>query len=486
MQRLKYAGQKILEYPFKPAETRLAKWATAIILGLYFVAGILHWGFFLNWGKIDFSLGDWHKCVAPFLVFLTNALRSGQLPLHGDNPLFDQGRYLGYPNGPISPQILLLYLLSPAEYVLANIWIFYTVGFIGLLLIRTRYHLSLVPFTVLFLLINFNGHITAHYVVGHMEWAGYFLLPYFVLLMLKMVEGERTGWGWVFSIAAIMLVLNLEGAVHFPIWCMAFMILLALFQPHYWMPVIKAVIASLLISMIRILPPAIEYYQSSGIMFIYGFFSVSHMIESFIVLQPPYLLDTPHTQIGGWEVDYYLGLVGFTFMVYFGIVKAWMNEKRYRALYLPMLVMAFFSLGDMYRPLFNSSLPFMDSQRAPTRFLLVPVVFLIILAAIQFQNWIKDWDTWQWMEKIVVLFGLAFIGHDLIDHSRYWRYTNLTTKVIEGFKDVVQVPVINHSDSPYIIAIITGLVISTATFIVLIVLTCRESKKARMYSTPTK
>jgi len=478
VQKLGLTGQKALDILFEPAETPLAKWIVSFLLVALFAAGILHWGYFLNWFNNRFDMGDWHNIVDPMLVFLSNAFRSGQLPMHGNSSLFVPDRYLGRPDRPLSPQLLLLYLVDPAKYVLINVWIFFTIGFIGLLLVRRRYHLSLVAFTALFLLFNFNGHITDHYVVGHMEWVGYFLLPWFVLLVLQMLEGEKTGWSWVFGVALTMLAINLQGAVHFFIYCMAFLLLLALFQPRYWIPAIKAVIASVLINMLRLLPLAIQYYNGGGVQFIFGFFSVSHMLDSFVVLHSPYLLETPSGQIGGWEVDYYLGLIGFLFMIYFGVFRNWINEKSYRLLYFPILVMAFFSLGDVYRPIFNSPIPFMDSQRAPTRFIIVPVVFLIILASIQFQNWIRERNNADWMERVAVLFGLAFTGYDLFGHSRAWRLTNLTSKVLERFTDIVRVPLVNRPDPPYFISIITGLILTVGAAVILSILVLRERKKA--------
>lgn len=422
-------------------------------------------------------MGDWHNIVDPMLVFLTNAFRSGQLPMHGSSPLFVPDRYLGRPDRPLSPQLLLLNLVDPAKYVVINVWIFFTIGFIGLLLIRRRYHLSLVSFIALFLLFNFNGHITDHYVVGHMEWVGYFLLPFFILLVLRMLEGEKTGWGWVFGVALTMLAINLQGAVHFFLYCMAFLILLALFQPRFWIPVIQAFIASVLISMLRLLPLAIQYYNGGGVQFIYGFLSVSHMLDSFAVLHPPYILNTPSGQIGGWEVDYYLGLIGFLFMIYFGVCRTWVNEKSYRLLFFPILVMAFFSVGDVYLPIFNSHIPFMDSQRAPTRFIIVPVVFLVILASLQFQKWIKTMQDEGWLERVAVLIGLGFIGYDLFLHSRAWRLATMSSKVLEKFTDVVIVPLVNCPDPPYVISILTGLVLTVGVLVILSILVFRERKK---------
>ena len=261
LQKLKLIGQKGLDILFQPAETVQAKWMTSIFLMILFVGGILHWGYFLNWFNNRFDLGDWHNIVDPILVFLSNAIRSGRLPLHGSSPLFIPDRYLGRPDRALSPQLLLLDFVNPATYVLINLWIFFAIGFASLLLIRRRYQLSLVSFVALFLLFNFNGHITAHYAVGHMEWVGYFILPCFVLLVLHMLEGGKTGWEWVSGMALTMLAINLQGAVQFFLWCMAFLLLLAIFQPRFWIPAIKAILASLLLSMLRLLPLAIQYYN---------------------------------------------------------------------------------------------------------------------------------------------------------------------------------------------------------------------------------
>jgi hypothetical protein len=165
-------------------------------------------------------------------------------------------------------------------------------------------------------------------------------------------------------------------------------------------------------------------------------------------------------------------------MIYFGVFRNWVNQKSYRLLYFPMLVMAFFSMGDVYRPIFNSHIPFMDSQRAPTRFIIIPVVFLIILACIQFQNWINERNANGWMERVAVLFGLAFTGYDLFGHSRAWRLATMSSKVLQKFTDVVAVPLVNRPDPPYVISIIIGLVLTVGAAVGLSILFFRERKQA--------
>ncbi len=297
--------------------------AVVLLTGL-FAAGLLHWGFFLDWTNNRFDIQDWHLHVGPYLDFLSKAIKSGQFPMHADSTNIIPSQYLARQNRPFSPQILLLYFLNPATYVLVNVWILYSLGFVGLLLIRARYKLSFISFLAVFLLFNLNGHIVAHLGVGHFEWVGYFLLPFYVLLVMKMVEGEKTGWTWLLSMSLVLLAIVLQGAAHFFIYCITFLLLLALFQPRFFSPIIKAIVLGVLVSMIRILPPALQFAGGTGLKFLGGFESVYQFLQVFT---------SPSNQ-GYWEKTYYVGVIGFAFILYFGVIKNWMKEERYRAFFI--------------------------------------------------------------------------------------------------------------------------------------------------------
>ncbi len=234
LDKLAEAGQFWLDVLFRRAESSRAKWAAAFLFAGLFVGGLLYWGDFLDWFNNRFDIQDWHVHVGPYLDFLSKSLRGGQFPMHADSPYMIPAQYLARQNRPLSPQILLLLFLNPATYVLVNVWIFYGLGFWGLMLIRERYKFSFVSFLSIFLLFNLNGHIVAHMGSGHFEWVGYFLLPFYVLLILKMVEGESTGWRWLLSMSVVLLGIVLQGAAHFFIYCVAFMLLAALFQPRFF------------------------------------------------------------------------------------------------------------------------------------------------------------------------------------------------------------------------------------------------------------
>ena len=465
LQKHTRAGQFGMDALFKPLESLQAKWAVIVLLTGLFAGGLLHWGFFLDWTNNRFDIQDWHLHVGPYLDFLSKSIRSGQFPLHADSPYMIPSQYLARQNRPFSPQILLLYFLDPATYVLVNVWIFYSLSFVGLLLIRAKYRLSFVSFLSLFLLFNLNGHIAARMGVGHFEWMGYFLLPFYVLLVMKMVDGEKTGWRWMLSMSLVLLAIVLQGAAHFFIYCITFLLLLALFQPRFFSPIIKAIILGVLVSMIRILPPALQFAGGTGLKFLGGFESIYQFLQVFT---------SPSNQ-GYWEKTYYVGVIGFAFILYFGVIKNWVKEEKYRALYLPIMVMIFFSIGSLYLPLFNSHIPFLDSQRAPTRFVIVPLVFLISFAGIQFQSLINEWTQKNWEMKVVILFGTALMAYDLIYNSRVWSLQNYG--ISKRATDIIEVAVANYPDPAYITTLTIGFTCTIITLIALIVLAYREQEK---------
>ncbi|MDP3184082.1 MAG: hypothetical protein Q8M58_02295, partial [Anaerolineales bacterium] len=268
---------------FIPAPGRLSAWFDRLWTTVLYLLGLLHWGYFLNWGKVPFDLHDWTQTGAYF-SFLRQAALTNQLPLHIGSALSTTDRYLGRPDTLISPQAYLLRFLEPGLFTLVNLLILYSLGFVALLLLKKRYSLAAAAFTTLFVLFNFNGHITAHYAVGHSEWIGYYFLPFFVLLILKVSEGEKPGWRWVLLIALTLFAITLQGAFHFFLWCLIFLLAWGVFTPKYLLPVIQAITFSLLLSLFRLLPPVVEFI-GGGKGFISGFPTVTDMFAALVTLK---------------------------------------------------------------------------------------------------------------------------------------------------------------------------------------------------------
>ena len=189
---------------FIGGQDKLSGWLNGVWLAALYLGGLVHWGFFFNWGSVSFNLDDWTQ-TGTYFNFLRQAALHNLLPLHIGSTLISTDRYIARPDTLLSPQAYLLRFIGPGHFMLVNTLILFTAGCVGLLLLRKRYKLAPAAFGALFLMFNFNGHITAHLAVGHSEWVGYFLLPFFVLLVLKLVEGEKAGWGWVLGVSLTLL-----------------------------------------------------------------------------------------------------------------------------------------------------------------------------------------------------------------------------------------------------------------------------------------
>ena len=166
-------------------------WVQRIWLACLFVGGIYLWGQLLNWGKGPLNFHDWASIFGPRLAVMRAAIMNGELPLHTSAPVIQGGvtlRFLAIPDQILSPQILLLPILDIGRFVLFQYMLMYTLGFWALLKLRKRYMLSLLAFTILFALFNFNGHILSHASIGHANWGGYFLYPFFALLIFDLID----------------------------------------------------------------------------------------------------------------------------------------------------------------------------------------------------------------------------------------------------------------------------------------------------------
>jgi hypothetical protein len=465
----------LVEAFFLPAQGRVLAWFDRLWSASLYLSGLLHWCYFLNWGKIPFDLHDWLEAGAYF-SFLRQAALTNQLPLHIGSALSTTDRYLARPDTLISPQAYLLRFLEPGPFTLVNVLILYSVGFVALVLLKKRYSLAPAAFTALFALFNFNGHITAHYAVGHSEWIGYFFLPFFVLLILRALEGEKPGWRWVLLISLTLFAITLQGAFHFFLWCLIFLLAWGVFTPKYLLPAVKAIAASLLLSLFRLLPPAVEFI-GGGKGFISGFPTVTDIFAALVVLKyPAEALASPFKSLGWWEVDTYVGLIGLAFLLYFGVYRTWRKQSPVRALLVPIAVLTFLSIGKIYSLINHLPIPLSDSERVSSRFFILPVVALIILAAFNFQEFLTERGRRGLSERILNLGLLILMGHDLLQHSRIWRVTNMY-KLFPSTPADIHASVINHPDPVYVTMLAVGAAGTLLTLIVLLVLSLRERRQ---------
>jgi hypothetical protein len=473
----------LLDTAFNDRRSRASRWIGHVWAFGLFVAGALAWRYFFNSGYFQLDIHDWLEASKRY-AFLHDAIMTGQLPLHmpGTSALRTvTDRFMAVADTTISPQVLLLRYLDIGHFVVVNVVGLYSLGFIGLLILRERFKLSPAAFTLMYLLFMFNGHISDHLAVGHVHWAGYFLIPFFAALIFKLLDGD-VGWRWVFAMSGLLFIIFLQGTFHLFIMCLAFMAILAVFSRKHLMPLAGGILFSILLSMIRILPPALDASKFDT-EFLFGFTTVGDVYAALTNLKIPgfneIVIRGSVNPLGYWELDHYIGMVGLALVVIFGVLpwfRSGASRKRYHALWLPISALAIASVGQVYQVVHVLHIPMFSSQRVSSRFLFLPLAMLIFLGVIHLQEYFSNQKSSDWV-RLVELAVVGVAAQDLWQHFKSWRVTNMGKVFSPQPLDLSLYYVANHPDPPYITVLIIGLVITVVTLGFLIVMSVREQRR---------
>jgi hypothetical protein len=414
-------------------DPRLAVRALGIVaLLLLYALGLAHWTLFFNRGDVAFSHNDdWSK-EHDYYVVLQQALLTRQPPYHMTAEHQRTDRFLGLPETNLSPQILLLTHLDIGRFLWLNALLLYTLGFVGCLLIRRRYRLGLAPFTLLFLLFNFNGFITSHLAVGHSMWFGYFLLSFAALYVLEIVE--ETSLVPALKLAFVLFVMMLQGSFHLVIWVWMLLFLLVTFNPRYWRRGALAVGFSAALSCFRLLPAAVTFAGRGDRGFWAGYPTLIEMLDGLVGLHGRDYpaanegwTDSPITghHLRWWEYDMYVGIMGLVALVVFGVYYRFraasaLERSRYRELDAPLLVMAFLSLNYFYAVVASLPVPLLNAEGVTSRFLIIPLLMLLVISAVRMQCVLESVRMTPAL-AVLLVGGLLQIGFSLAEHSWVWK-----------------------------------------------------------------
>jgi hypothetical protein len=443
----------------------------AIFLLILFVTGIVFWVKYLELSSIFYSNHDWPN-IYSYLTTLQQALREGQIPFH--TSIFIQGtnRFLANPEIPLSPQILLLLFQDPKLFVLTNSLILYTVGFIGIYLIQRKFSLSPFSLTILFLLFNFNGHIVAHLSVGHYMWMGYFFLPYFVLFLSEIYLGKPTK-SVPFNLAFVLFAIILQGSVHIFVFCLMFLILSLAFVRSNKRVVWSSVVYSVLLASFKLWPATLIYFFRAWAS---GYPTIADSVKSLMVIAPDNNFVIRDT--GFWEYNLYIGILGFVFLIVFAITPYLMNRKRqyYKqldALFLPVSIMSFLSVGYIYQSIVEFiQIPFLKIERVPSRFLIIPFEFLLLIAVLQFDKIFRS-KRITVGKSIIAFIVLGIESNSLLFNARVWRLHAIESRFLQTYSSIDvnnAISIISIADPGYLLVLIASWAISLLTLIYLIII----------------
>ncbi len=338
--------------------------------------------------------------------------------------------------------------------------------------LRRKFSLSPLPFFILFVLFNFNGHILAHLSIGHATWGGYFLFPWFAVLVFQLVEGER-GWRWIAKMAVLMFVIFLQGSFHQYVWALIFLGLLAVAKRGYFLTAAGGALFAVLLSLVRILPAASLLGKFDN-----GFFSgYPTLIDIWQFMVTIYPTNTKISSswmpipLGIWELDLYVGLVGAIFLIYFGLwrwLRVYNDHPGFHSLALPVLGLVVLSIGRIYELIRMTHIPLLEGERVSARIISLPFVFILIFAV----NYLQDW-----LDKphrnptlIFTILGSVIIisMNDLWQNYRIWRVTEVVRNLRQVDFDPRLWIVANRPDPVYLGFILAGATLSLVSLGVLL------------------
>lgn len=397
-------------------ESSQPKFLQLSLVTILFMFGAYYWLYLLNYGFISFNAYDWHQ-FSSYDKILKDALTQANIPYYISRLYQGTNQFLGLPETNLMPTVFLLNFLSIQEYQVCNFILMFGIGFLGCLLIKKQFDLSFLAFTVLFLLFNFNGYITSHLLVGHIPWFGYYLLPFVILNVLTEIEGKNPHFIRNVSLALFMMLLL--GGLHIFVITAMFLVLWTVFNIRFFSKVSQAIIWSLLLAIFRFIPAGITFWHKDHTC-CFGFPDLLKLVGSFFIAYPH-----DYFQWSGpfWhEYNYFIGILGFIFIVYFGIIKRFVNPKQlynFSEFDGPLLVISFLALSNYYSFITKLPIPLIEVERLPSRFIMIPLVVLTILASIRLQDVLDKVS----MFKIKFLWILAFLygAHEILAQAGRWN-----------------------------------------------------------------
>ncbi len=461
-----------------------SKWFKVFFLvGLYF-CGVIIWGLLLNWGNVS-AVHDWAEINLPRLAFLQNAVRSLSLPLHmvGTGALRGlTDRFLSIPDVILSPDIILLNFLNIKIFILIHWLICYTLGFFSLIWLYKQHNIQTGSLFLLFILINFNGHIISHLSVGHFTWGGYFLFPWLIILCMELRTIKRI-WVWISVVAVLLLLMWFLGSFQ---QYLISLIMLLFFSLLSWRKagiVLISVLFSILLSLGRILPSILIFGIADSaplggyplLRFIWSSVTSTRTVDNWL----PY--SNFQSPLGWWEFNIYLGRIGIFLLIALGgfwILQQFI-EKQISAFWLPILGLFYLSIRNNFAE-YLAWIPLFSGIRVYTRLIIVPLIIVAIVGIVALER-IKEKlpKIGKVITSIVIWLSGCYLAYDLIHWSFQWDVEEVQQIFPVVDLNLLLQVVGNHTDPLYSSTLIAGAICSILSLSFLLIMCLRENKKLR-------
>ncbi|TAN37462.1 MAG: hypothetical protein EPN23_05585 [Verrucomicrobia bacterium] len=463
----------LLDFSFGPPSVGRYRRAQLTFLVLAFLLGGAFWLTFFKCKEPEpfFHAIDW-KVEQQYYHIIQQAYQTHQIPYHVSKPvqpLRPTQRFMAVPESLywLAPQAPLLAFLTIKQFVIVNVLLHFAIGFWGCLLLRRRFDLSPVAFLILMLLFNLNGHIIAHVAAGH-KWNGYFYLSWFAVFVFDAVERKAPVFETAAKIALVNLLILLQGTLHLFALCMIFLGLLFVFSGRArWTALLAGTLTGLL-AVFRLAPAALTLGKLTALDFESGYGTLRSLfdrMESLAMLK---------TATFPWEYDLYVGLIGVAFLFIFGIWLAFSSRPelvntRFRGINLPLVILLVLSLSDVYHQIITylpSAVP--NTERVPSRFMILPLVFLLVIACARFQRLHQRFVQIKWL-GLGLLLGVGGMLVQLRYHWALWRMNSVERNYASLVAYLPLPDIVQMSDPGYLRAVQVTLAFSVFVLLALVV-----------------
>jgi hypothetical protein len=248
-------------------------------------------------------------------------------------------------------------------------------------------------------------------------WGGYFLLPFFCLLALD-PPGPARG-RWPMAMGVTLGAMLLQGSFHVFVWCVIFLLLQMAIGPGR--PAIGAALVwGSAVGLVRLAPAAIILQGRRDAELQTGYPGLVELAQGLAIVRDAGVPRVGGGSMGGlqwWEFDAYVGPVALLWLLVFG-ARALVAPERRGRLAVPIAVMTLLSMDRLYSPVNALGIPLLASQRVTSRFLIVPLLLVAVLAAVESERWRAAGAR---VRTILLWLAAATTAVLLAFHSHTWK-----------------------------------------------------------------
>lgn len=376
-------------------------------------------------GQLSYEGYDWNKNLE-YISILRESFEKKVLPWFTVNSYQGSHSFLANPEvtwSPLTP--FILFFETPGSFDLYQTLFMMLIGFLGLLFIKKKQNLNWLSFSVLCFFFFLNGQIIARLWSGHLMWHGYFLLPFLFYFFDQLSKSPKSLVRDDFIFSLLMAGTIYLGSLHIALILTLFYLFFAAQNRFQIKKILITFISLGALTAVRVIPAFFEFLgkRSDG-NFLLPYRTFTQLLEGILIPHGPKF----QNHWGGeWsEYNFYIGILGVLFVTFF----IWKSKEksqiaRYTIAYSLLLL---FAVGTLYKYVHTLHIPVFSGIRVTSRFITIPLVFLMFQAIKSFQDYQLREPIFQ---KTVWAWFIAFIlfKEDLIGHSKLYVLPKTSTQV---------------------------------------------------------